>query len=80
MKLTIDTPVSVSVRPAQGERGASVTLALLGGQLWFPASACPPGIQPGMYKGAEVDVSLRTIRVDNGVRTLFAPIRLVSVK
>lgn len=80
MKLTIDTPVSVSVRPAQGERGASVTLALLGGQLWFLASACPSGIQPGMYKGAEIEVSLRTIRVENGVRSVFSPVRLLSVK
>lgn len=80
MKLIIDTPVSVSVRPAQGERGASVTLALLGGSLWFPLSACPAGIQPGAYKGAEIDVSVRTVRVDNGVRTLFAPVRLLAVK
>lgn len=80
MKLTIDTPVSVSVRPAQGDRGPSVTLALLGGSLWFPASSCPPGIQPGMYKGADVDVSLRTIRVENGVRSVFSSVRLLSVK
>lgn len=80
MKLTIDTPVSVSVRPAQGERDSSVTLALFGGSLWFPASACPPGVQPGMYKGADVEVSLRTIRVENGVRTLFSAVRLLSVK
>lgn len=80
MKLTIDTPVSVTVRPAQGERGSSVTLSLLGGQLWFPASAFPSGIQPGMYKGAELEVSLRTIRVENGVRSMFSPDRLLSVK
>lgn len=80
MKLTIDTPVSVSVRPAQGDRGASVTLALLGGQLWFPASACPSSVASGMYKGAEVEVSLRTIRVENGIRSVFSPVRLLSLK
>lgn len=73
MKLTIDTPVLISVRPATQDRGASVTLALLGGSLWFPASACPSALAPGMYKGAEVEVSLRTIRVDNGVRSVFSP-------
>lgn len=80
MKLTIDTPVSVSVRPAQGDRGPSVALDLLGGSLWFSASAFPPDIQSGMYKCADVEVSLRSIRVDNGVRFLFCPVRLLSVK
>lgn len=80
MKLTIDTPVSITVRPAQGERGASVTLDLLGGSLWFTASACPSGIQPGLYKSAEVEVSLRTIRVENGVRSVFSAVRLLAVK
>lgn len=80
MKLTIDSPVSVTIRPAQGDRGPSVTLALLGGSLWFPASSCPSGINPGMYKGADVEVSLRTVRVENGVRSLFSPVRLLSLK
>lgn len=80
MKLTIDTPVSVSVRPATQDRAASVTLNLLGGSLWFPALSCPSGLQPGMYKGAEIEVSLRMIRVENGVRSVFSPVRLLLVK
>lgn len=78
MKLTIDSPVSVSVR--QSERGASITLAMLGGSLWFPAASCPSGINSGMYKGADIEVSLRTIPSDGRVRAFFSPVRLLSLK
>lgn len=80
MKLTIDTPVSVTLRPATQDRASSVSLALLGGSLWFPATACPASVVSGMYKGAEVEVSLRTLRVENGVRSVFSPVRLLSLK
>lgn len=80
MILKIDTPVFVHVRPAQGERNASVSVDLLGGSLWFPRTACPATLLDGMRSGAEVEVSLRNIRVGDNTRSVFAPVRLVSVK
>lgn len=80
MKLTIDSSVSVAVRPPSGDRAGSVTLSILGGSVWLPLSACPEGIREGLYKGADLDVSVRTVPVQNGARAVFVPVRLLCVR
>ena len=79
MTLKIDTPCFVSIRSAQGDRQASVTLSILGGSLWFQRSSCPASLTEGAHKGAEVEVMLRSVRVGDSVRTMFSPVRLLSV-
>lgn len=79
MILKIDSPCSLRIRPGSADRDSSVVLDLLGGSLWFQRSACPSSLSDGMYKGAEVEVRMSTIRVGDGVRTAFFASRLLSV-
>lgn len=79
MKLTIDSPVQVSISPASGNRGASCNLSILGGVLWFPSGSFPETLRDGIFKSAVVEVGVWTARTERGGRTLFTPYRLVSV-
>lgn len=79
MTLTIDTPCSLSIRPASGDRAPSATLAVLGGSFWFPASALPPSVRDGTYSGASLEMALRTVRVGESSRTVCVPVRLLTL-
>lgn len=79
MTLTLDGPVAVRINPASDRHASSVVLDLLGGSLWFAREACPPTLVEGTRKGAVVEVQLRNIRQGDFTRTVFSPVRLVSV-
>lgn len=80
MTLTIDGPVAVRINPASEKHSASVVLDLLGGSLWFAREACPSSLAEGTRKSAVVEVALRNIRQGDFTRTVFSPVRLVSVQ
>lgn len=79
MTLTLDGPLAVRINPATEKRGSSVVLDLLGGSLWFAREACPSTLADGTRKSAVVEVVLRNIRQGDFTRTVFSPVRLVSV-
>lgn len=79
MTLTIDTPVSVHVRPASDGRKASCSVDMLGGSLWFADGSYPASVRDGSYPSAVVEVGLRVFRVGDRMRSVFSPVRLVSV-
>ena len=79
MILKIDSAVSVRINPASGDRAPSVVLDLLGGSLWFPRDACPSSLSEGCKKCADVELSARNVRIGERTRTVFVPVRLVSV-
>lgn len=82
MTLDIDSACSVRLRPASGDRAASYNLDILGASLWFPFDAVPSGVQDGIYKGASIEVVPRSVSSGSGsvARTLFAPVRVISLR
>lgn len=80
MTVTIDSPCRLSLRPSTKDKPSSFSLDILGGSLWFPASAVPAGLSPGNYKVAEVEVSFRTVSTSSRALACFVPLRIVSLK
>lgn len=80
MQLIIDSSCLLRSRPASGDRSASYTLDILGGSLWFPSEAVPTGVVDGVYKQATLEVAPRSVGGGSVARTMFAPVRVLSLK
>lgn len=82
MTVSIDSPCRLSLRPSSNDKPASYSLDILGGSLWFPASAVPSGLSAGNYKSAEIEVYFRTMVNGPSSRSVgcFVPLRILALK
>lgn len=80
MQAQIDGPVAVSINPAREGHSESVTLQVLGGNLWFRRDLAPSNLTPGHFKIAVVELALRVLRVGERSQTCYLPVRLVEVR